>query len=52
MGVKQTQAQAFLNNLNIQGITPTGQTRNLKTYALEPKNKVLEDSLLIKHKIE
>lgn len=52
MGVKQTQAQAYLNNLSIQGITPTGQTRTLKTQALEQKNKVLEDSLLIKHKIE
>lgn len=52
MGLKQTQAQAYLNNLSIQGITPTGQTRNLKTQALEQKNKVLEDSLLIKHKIE
>lgn len=52
MGVKQTQAQAYLNNLNTQGITLTGQTRNLKIHALEPKNKVLEDSLLIKHKIE
>lgn len=50
MGVKQTQAEAYLNNLSIQGQTSTGQTRTLKTQVMEQKNIALEDSLLIRHK--
>lgn len=52
MGVKQTQAQAYLNNLSIQGQTKTGQTQQLKTQVIDHNKKSLEEFLLIKHKPE
>ncbi|NHI75008.1 hypothetical protein EA794_03270 [Lactococcus petauri] len=47
MGVKQTQAQAYLNNLSIQG-----QTQQLKTQVIDQNKKNSEEFLLIKHKPE
>lgn len=52
MGVKQTQAQAYLNNLSIQGKTPTGQAQKLKTQVIDQNKKNSEEFLLIKHKPE
>lgn len=52
MGVKQTQAQAYLNNLSIQGQTPTGQAQKLKTQVIDQNKKNSEEFLLIKHKPE
>ncbi|MFK4855054.1 hypothetical protein [Lactococcus petauri] len=52
MGVKQTQSQAYLNNLNIQGKTPTGQAQKLKTQVIDQNKKNSEEFLLIKHKPE
>lgn len=47
MVVKQTQAQAYLNNLSIQG-----QTQQLKTQVIDQNKKISEEFLLIKHKPE
>ena len=52
MGVKQTQAQAYLNNLSIQGQTKTGQTQQLKIQIIDHNKKNSEEFLLIKHKPE
>ncbi|MFK4796622.1 hypothetical protein [Lactococcus petauri] len=52
MGVKQTQAQAYLNNLGIQGQTQKGQTQQLKTQIIDHNKKNSEEFLLIKHKPE
>ncbi|MDT2620890.1 hypothetical protein P7D33_08635 [Lactococcus petauri] len=52
MGVKQTQAQAYLNNLSIQGQTQKGQTQQLKTQVIDQNKKNSEDFLLITHKPE
>ncbi len=52
MGVKQTQAQAYLNNLSIQGQTKKGQTQQLKTQVIDQNKKNSEEFLLIKHKPE
>ncbi|MEQ7309506.1 hypothetical protein ABQD49_04170 [Lactococcus petauri] len=52
MGVKQTQAQAYLNNFSIQGKTPTGQAQKLKTQVIDQNKKNSEEFLLIKHKPE
>ncbi|WP_285007240.1 hypothetical protein [Lactococcus garvieae] len=52
MGVKQTQAQAYLNNLSIQGKTPSGQAQKLKTQVIDQNKKNSEEFLLIKHKPE
>lgn len=52
MGVEQTQAQAYLNNLSIQGQTQTGQTQQLKIQVIDPNKKNSEEFLLIKHKPE
>lgn len=52
MGVKQTQAQAYLNNLSIQGQTQKGQTQQLKTQVIVHDKKNSEEFLLIKHKSE
>lgn len=49
MGVEQTQAQAYLNNLSIQGQTQTGQTQQLKIQVIDPNKKNSEEFLLIKH---
>lgn len=40
MGVKQTQAQAYLNNLSIQGQTKKGQTQQLKTQVIDQIKKI------------
>lgn len=40
MGVKQTQAQAYLNNLSIQGQTQKGQTQQLKTQVIDHDKKI------------
>ncbi|WP_285046989.1 hypothetical protein [Lactococcus petauri] len=52
MGVKQTQAQAYLNNLGIQGQTQKGQTQQLKIQIIDHNKKNSEEFLLIKHKPE
>lgn len=52
MGIKQTQAQAYLNNLSIQGQTKTGQTQQLKTQVIDQNKKNSDEFLLIKHKPE
>lgn len=39
MGVKQTQAQAYLNNLSIQAQTKKGQTQQLKTQVIDQNKK-------------
>jgi uncharacterized protein YegL len=52
MGVKQTQAQAYLNNLSIQGQTKKGQTQQLKMQVIDQNKKNSEEFLLIKHKPE
>lgn len=38
MGIKQ--AQAYLNNLSIQGQTKTGQTQHLKTQVIDHDKKI------------
>lgn len=52
MGVKQTQAQAYINNLSIQGQTKKGQSQQLKTQVIDQNKKKSEEFLLIKHKPE
>ncbi|MDG6112236.1 MULTISPECIES: hypothetical protein [Lactococcus] len=52
MGVKQTQAQTYLNNLSIQGQTKKGKTQELKTQVIDQNKKNLSEFLLIKHKPE
>ncbi|MFK4910642.1 hypothetical protein C9I44_05570 [Lactococcus garvieae] len=52
MGVKQTQAQTYLNNLSIQGQTKKGQTQQLKTQVIDQNKKNSDEFLLIKHKPE
>ena len=52
MGVKQTQAQTYLNNLSIQGQTKKGQAQQLKTQVIDQNKKNSDEFLLIKHKPE
>lgn len=52
MGVKQTQAQTYLNNLSIQGQTKKGQAQQLKTQVIDQNKKKSDEFLLIKHKPE
>lgn len=52
MGVKQTQAQTYLNNLSIQGQTKKGQTQQLKTQVIDQNKKNSDEFLLIQHKHE
>lgn len=52
MGVKQTQAQAYLNNFSIQGKTPTGQAQKLKKQVIDQIKKNSDEFILIKHKPE
>lgn len=47
-----TQAQAYLNQLKLEGQTATGQVKVLKVTAIPQPKKSLEEYLLIRHQAE